>query len=405
MEKNGKFDVGGVLLDRPFRIRRLGHFGYYSKKMEEARRFYAELLGFQISDPMDLGRRAKSPEQLAGLGDTNAYFMRYGTDHHAFVLFPHDVIEALRGKLPPRVTVNQITWQLGSLKEVVDANQWLAENEIAIYRAGRDTPGSNWHTYMRDPDANMNELYYGIEQVGWDGRSKPTAMYDRGFDKTPELPQIAEYQEVERAAERGVDVASGYRHRETLPFAHDVDGIMMPRPFKITGIGPVRLLTRDMAASLAFYRDRMGLRVTEEIAWHGHRCVFLRANTEHHSLALYPEAVGEALSLPHNSLCFSFGVRVNDYRQLRHAIDFLKENGVEIRYLPPELFPGMDYTAFAVDPDGHLIQLYASMEQIGWDGRPRPAAERRRIDNSAWPETLEPLADSYCGEPFLGPWA
>jgi len=185
----------------------------------------------------------------------------------------------------------------------------------------------------------------------------------------------------------------------------EVDGILMARPFKITGLGPVRLLVGDMEKSLAFYRDRLGLAVTEEVHWRGHRCVFLRANTEHHSVALYPDAIASELELSPHSRCMSFGVRLNDYRQLRSATRFLSENGVRIRYLPPELFPGMDYTAFAVDPDGHLVQLYATMEQIGWDGRPRPAAQRRRIDNDAWPEALEASSDAYCGEPYLGPWA
>ena len=70
-------------------------------------------------------------------------------------------------------------------------------------RSGRDMPGSNWHTYLYDPDGQSNELYYGIEQIGWNGHSKPRAMYDRGFDKPPDLPQISELEEVEQARARG----------------------------------------------------------------------------------------------------------------------------------------------------------------------------------------------------------
>jgi hypothetical protein len=44
------------------------------------------------------------------------------------------------------------------------------------------------------------------------------------------------------------------------------------------------------------------------------------------------------------------------------------------------------------------------MEQIGWEGRPRPAEARRQVKpGAAWPETLEPLADDDDGEVFLGP--
>jgi hypothetical protein len=64
----------------------------------------------------------------------------------------------------------------------------------------------------------------------------------------------------------------------------------------------------------------------------------------------------------------------------------------------------VDYAAYAFDPEGHCIQLYYYMEQVGWDGRPRAAAERRQVDPAEWPATLEPLADTFAGEPLLGPW-
>jgi hypothetical protein len=43
------------------------------------------------------------------------------------------------------------------------------------------------------------------------------------------------------------------------------------------------------------------------------------------------------------------------------------------------------------------------MEQIGWDGRVRPAAERRQV-GAAWPEALEPLPDTYVDQVFQGPF-
>ena len=78
---------------------------------------------------------------------------------------------------------------------------------------------------------------------------------------------------------------------------------------------------------------------------------------------------------------------------------------VETDIIPPELHPGIDYAAYAFDPDGHCIELYYYMEQVGWDGKPRPKELRRRVDPNHWPEILEPLSDTYTGEPFIGPWA
>ena len=179
-------------------------------------------------------------------------------------------------------------------------------------------------------------------------------------------------------------------------------GVLLPRPFKAVRIGPVRLFSDDLDASLAFYRDRLGMTVTEEIRWNGHRCAFLRVNTEHHSLALYPIALRSELGLSEHTSCMSFGVQVGDYAQLRAALGFLEERAVEIVHLPPELSPGIDYSAFAIDPDGHAIQLYYYMEQIGWDGKPRKASERRRTGDE-WPDALDPLPDTFAGEPFLGP--
>ncbi|MDH3598720.1 MAG: extradiol dioxygenase, partial [Candidatus Tectomicrobia bacterium] len=101
--------------------------------------------------------------------------------------------------------------------------------------------------------------------------------------------------------------------------------------------------------------------------------------------------------------CESFGVEVGSYEQLRQAVSFLKSHGVTLLdTLPPELSPGMDYVAYALDPDGHCIQLYYYMEQLGWDGQPRPQSKRRQV-NGEWPETLEPLSDTYVDQVYQGP--
>jgi hypothetical protein len=101
----------------------------------------------------------------------------------------------------------------------------------------------------------------------------------------------------------------------------------------------------------------------------------------------------------------AFGVQLSNYRQLRDAVSFLRENGVQVRTdLPVELYPGIDYAAYAFDPEGHAIQLYYYMEQVGWDGQPRPASLRPRVDPANWPATLEAMTDTYTGEVLLGPW-
>jgi len=248
MSTNGqRYDVGGVLLDRPFKIRRLGHFGFNVNKVEECREFYGDLLGFTVSDKADFSRAPWFPKGQ-DLGP-QGYFMRYGSDHHAMVLFSKPVMDVRADrKFAPEVTINQITWQCGSLKEITRAHTYFEEQQVAIQRVGRDMPGSNWHVYVYDPDGHTNELYYGIEQIGWNGRSKPRDMYYRGFREKPDLPQMSEAAEIAEAQQKGIDIFSGHRPDVPKGETYDVEGVLLARPFKITKSAPCRcsstMLTR-----------------------------------------------------------------------------------------------------------------------------------------------------------------
>src|SRR5258708_24397783 len=147
----------------------------------------------------------------------------------------------------------------------------------------------------------------------------------------------------------------------------------------------------------------MGFTRTEAIGWKGHRCVFFRCGTEHDSLALYRNALRKHVGLSPHTTVMSFGVQVATYRQLRAAIDFLKERGGKFIEIPSALSPGNDYSAHVLDPAGHAIQLYYYMEQIGWDGRPRLGRRRTPARVTDWPKAVEPKSDTYTGEPYLGP--
>ena len=404
------YDVGGVTMPRPFKIRRLGHFGFNVYDMEEGLRFYKDLLGFKVSDHLNFKGNPQRAEMLKEVPDQDCVgaFMHHGSDHHSFVLFPKKALDVMgRGsghEGDGDVTINQITWQTGSLAEVVNGQEYFNETGIPIRRTGRDMPGSNWHTYVWDPDENINELYYGIEQIGWLGRSKPRPMHYRGFHEAPTLPQMSEEAEVDEAVAKEIDIFSGTRDPETMPAVYDVEGILLTRPFKITKIGPVNLFVRDLDAAAEFYAERLGFVFTEEVEFNGHRCIFMRNGNEHHSLGLFPKALRAELGCSPHTSCMSFGVEVGSYRQLKSAVAFLKEHGVSFKELPAELHPGVDYAAYAQDPDGHLIMLYYYMEQLGWEGQPRPKELRRSAGaTDQWPETLEALSDTYVDQVFQGP--
>ena len=206
---------------------------------------------------------------------------------------------------------------MGSLREVVSGLDFMKKRDVRIRRSGRDTPGSNWHFYPFDPEGHTNELYYGIEQIGWDGCSKPLALHKISYHQAPDLPHRSEYAEVAAELDAAVDPRTGWRAKEWLEEKYDVGGVLLARPFKVVRIGPVRLFIKDMDKATAFYRDTLGLTVTEEITWRGHRCVFLRCNTEHHTMALYPIALRKELGLRPDSTLMSFGLQVGDYSSSR----------------------------------------------------------------------------------------
>jgi catechol 2,3-dioxygenase-like lactoylglutathione lyase family enzyme len=395
-----QFQVGGVLYDRPFKIRRLNHFGISVDDTGASVAFYRDLLGFAVSDVLDL-QKYDPGEWLDGVPDRRIYFLRHNSDHHTFVLMPRQWVGKNDPQARPDITINQVTWQVGSLREVVEARRWLESQGRRIERYGRD-PGSNWHTYFPDPTGHTNELEYGIEQVGWDGLSKPEVMWP-WVQGHPALPTDSEDDELKAALADGIDLGSGHRWTDGLPKTYDVGGVLLSRPFKPVRIGPVSLFVDDVEEAERFYTDTLGLAVSEETKIDGHRAVFLRANTEHHSIALFPIELRRGLGLGDHSSLLSFGIQLGSYEQLRAARSYLLERGVTLIDLPQEMYPGIDYAVHAVDPDGHVMQLYYYMEQVGWDGRTRPQAERRKVEPGMWPEALPPLSDTYGGETFWGP--
>lgn len=391
-----KYNVGGVAWDRPFKIRRLGHFGFNASDLEASRHFYFDLLGFFITEP-------------AGAG----FFGRHAGDHHSFALFEKKKFNERQYAGPnakhfrPENDINQITWQVQSITEMAEASKYFRDLGVEIMREGRaGGGGSQFHLYVWAPDEQIFELYYGIEQISWNGYARPVPMR-HGSPNPPAEPQLPDYELVRADIEKGINVLDGRRYVSPMPLKYSVDGLLLPQPFKITRVGPVNLFVDDYESLKRWHEQVLGFTLTEEVEWQGERGAFLRCDNEHHSLGLFPKSWRKKLGLSETTSNMSFGLQLANYQQLRDAVTFLRDHGVRVEtdIIPPELHPGIDYAAYAFDPDGHCLELYYYMEQVGWDGKPRPKELRRRVDPNHWPEILEPLSDTYTGEPFIGPWA
>ena len=195
-----------------------------------------------------------------------------------------------------------------------------------------------------------------------------------GSEVAPNDPQLPDYQLITDDINKGIPVLDGARYVSEMPLKYDVDGVLLPQPFKITRVGPVKLFVDDYEKLKRWHTEVLGFTLTEEVLWQGERCAFLRCNNEHHSLGIFPKSWRKKLGLSETTSNLSFGLQMANYRQLQDAVKFLRGHGVRVEtdIIPPELHPGIDYAAYAFDPDGHCLELYYAMEQVGWDGKPRP---------------------------------
>ena len=96
----------------------------------------------------------------------------------------------------------------------------------------------------------------------------------------------------------GVDLDSGFRPAEELPYDYCVGGVMLQRPFKVTKIGPVNLFVSDIdRVGALLYRaarpdqDRGGALCAATVAC---SCA---AATDHHCIGLFPLALRAELGL------------------------------------------------------------------------------------------------------------
>ena len=385
------YDVGGVAMPRPFKLVRLGHLGLWDPAIARCQTNFIDLLGLRHTD------NVRTPN-----GDVMGFFTTCNTDHHALIAMdPTDTDPVRKSYFDAGITLNQLSFQVNSLREINDAHSFFISKGVQISRIGRDLPGSNWAVYAFDPDGHRVELFYGMEQIGWSGVSKPEAMYHRLPQTEFQLPQRAEAEEVREAREQGIDLGSGFGSLSQLPYIYDVGGVLLQRPFKVSRVGPVRIFVADLDASEHFYTDIVGLEKTQEVMYQGHRCVYLRAGSEHHSVALIPLALRAQLEMSPKTTMMSLGLQVQTYAQLRAARGFLAANGLVEVPFPAELHPGVQYAAHFMLDDMHRIELYFDMDQIGWNGEVRPPAAP--MPGNAWPETLPATAATFAGHIRQGP--
>jgi catechol 2,3-dioxygenase-like lactoylglutathione lyase family enzyme len=154
----------------------------------------------------------------------------------------------------------------------------------------------------------------------------------------------------------------------------DADGIKtMGRPnghpFRIGKIGHVALYVQDLERSARFYTETLGFSVSDV---YGDNmmpggAVFLRCNADHHGIALFRAQDEPGASSGQHHMAFE----VSSLDEVVRARDLLRARGVPIDF-EGRRRAGVQIAVEFRDPDGHRLEIYWGIDQIGSEGIVRP---------------------------------
>ena len=156
----------------PVRIRKIGHVVIRVRDLERSMKFYTEMLNFRVSD--------RNPE--------GAVFLTSVGDHHTVALFP-SAGEPVDASAKDPVRLHHFAMEVGSIDELFQARSFLQQRGVPIVFEGRHRFGGHTSIEFLDPDGYQLELYYDMDQLGADGRSRPQAAGLRTLEAARDNPK------------------------------------------------------------------------------------------------------------------------------------------------------------------------------------------------------------------------
>jgi catechol 2,3-dioxygenase len=139
-----------------------------------------------------------------------------------------------------------------------------------------------------------------------------------------------------------------------------------------TDVGHVNLRVTDLERSVAFYRDVLGLHVTQRDA----ESVFLAAGEYHHHLALNVWGAAARPAPPGVAGLHHFALRLPDEAALAEVVVRILQAGHRLQGATDH---GVNIAVYLLDPDGNGVELMVDRPEAEWPRR-RDGGIAMRVD-------------------------
>jgi catechol 2,3-dioxygenase-like lactoylglutathione lyase family enzyme len=153
-------------------ITKIGHVGIGVRDLERSVRFYTDVLGFQLTEEFEYPN-----EENVGHGGlvTAGAFVRCNPTHHCLSIFTYRSELVDENAVGPHYGLHHIAFELASAAELLGLFRDFRERGLDIVSARKGGPGNQPRFYARDPDGNLLEFYWDIDEIGWDGVAREYA--------------------------------------------------------------------------------------------------------------------------------------------------------------------------------------------------------------------------------------
>jgi catechol 2,3-dioxygenase len=139
-------------------------------------------------------------------------------------------------------------------------------------------------------------------------------------------------------------------------------------------LGHIVLKVRDAQKSREFYMRALGLQLAHEDLKRG--AVFLSFGTQHHDLALFQLATGEAPQAAQPGLHHS-AWQLGSFEELQAAHRELRALGIPVE---SSVEHNVTRSVYFADPDGNRVELYCDMVEDGFEAMRTMGPRRDTID-------------------------